>query len=301
MTYYLGRMVKKQRHGWAVWAAMALLFVISYLVCWGAEAAGNPRLEALGVDQHLGNLEGKEMRFGIASSSLYATVTTDTSCGAVDSMHDSYTPIGGLVLLLNLMLGCIIFGGTGTGLFSIIVFIVLTIFIAGLMIGRTPEYLGKKIEAYDVKASVIFVVTAAFAILGFTSWAVVSKWGIASLGNQGPHGFSEILYAYSEAVANNGSAFAGLHANTAWYDTTLAVAMLIGRYLMIIPVMALAGNLAKKKRTEETPGSFPVSGSLFALLLAVTIIIVGALLFFPALALGPLLEHFLMTSSNHLF
>lgn len=299
MTYYLGRMVNNRRHGWTVWSAMTALLLIGCFVCWGAENAGNPHMHALGVEG--GNMEGKEVRFGIFSSALWATATSGTSCGAVNSMHDSYTPLGGFIPLLNIMLGCLVFGGTGAGLFAMLIFVVLTVFIAGLMIGKTPEYLGKKIEAYDVKASVIYVTTAAFGILGFAAWAAVTKWGLAGLNNAGPHGLSEILYAYSEASSNNGSAFAGLNANTYWYDTTIGIAMLIGRYLMIVPVMALAGNLAKKKRMQVTTGSFPLSGLLFSSLLVMTILIVGALVFFPALSFGPLLEHFLMTRTDILF
>jgi len=298
LTYYLGRMVKNQRHGWTVWSAMAAIFLAGVLVCWWAEAAGNPRLHALGVDASFGNMEGKEVRFGIFNSALFATVTTDASCGAVNSMHDSYTPLGGLIPMINIELGEVVFGGVGAGLYGMLVFVVLAVFLAGLMIGKTPEYLGKKIESYDVKAGVLFVMAAVFSILGFTAWAVVSGWGLAGLNNTGPHGLSEILYAYSSATGNNGSAFAGLNANTYWYDTTMGLAMLVGRFFMIVPVMALAGNLAKKKQVAMTSGSFPVSGPLFTVLLMGTVLIVGALTFFPALSLGPIVEHFLMTGSN---
>jgi len=298
LTYYLGRMVKNQRHGWTVWSAMAAIFLVGVLVCWWAEAAGNPRLHALGVDASMGNMEGKEVRFGIFNSALFATITTDASCGAVNSMHDSYTPLGGLIPMINIELGEVVFGGVGAGLYGMLVFVVLAVFLAGLMIGKTPEYLGKKIESYDVKAGVLFVMAAVFSILGFTAWAVVSGWGLAGLNNTGPHGLSEILYAYSSATGNNGSAFAGLNANTYWYDTTMGLAMLVGRFFMIVPVMALAGNLAKKKQVAMTSGSFPVSGPLFTVLLMGTVLIVGALTFFPALSLGPIVEHFLMTGSN---
>jgi len=298
LTYYLGRMVKNQRHGWTVWSAMAAIFLVGVLVCWWAEAAGNPRLHALGVDASMGNMEGKEVRFGIFNSALFATITTDASCGAVNSMHDSYTPLGGLIPMINIELGEVVFGGVGAGLYGMLVFVVLAVFLAGLMIGKTPEYLGKKIESYDVKAGVLFVMAAVFSILGFTAWAVVSGWGLAGLNNTGPHGLSEILYAYSSATGNNGSAFAGLNANTYWYDTTMGLAMLVGRFFMIVPVMALAGNLAKKKQVAMTSGSFPVSGPLFTVLLTGTVLIVGALTFFPALSLGPIVEHFLMTGSN---
>jgi K+-transporting ATPase ATPase A chain len=298
LTYYLGRMVRNQRHGWAVWGAMAVIFLTGLMVCWWAEAAGNPRLHAMGVDASSGNMEGKEVRFGIFNSALFATVTTDASCGAVNSMHDSYTPLGGLIPMVNIQLGEVVFGGVGAGLYGMLIFVVLAVFLAGLMVGRTPEYLGKKIEAYDVKAGVFYVMAAVFSILGFAAWAAVSDWGLAGLNNTGPHGFSEILYAYSSATGNNGSAFAGLNGNTYWYDTTLGLAMLIGRFIMIIPALALAGNLAKKKRVETTGGSFPVSGPLFTVLLAGTVLIVGALTFFPAVSLGPIVEHFLMTGSN---
>jgi potassium-transporting ATPase potassium-binding subunit len=301
LTYYLGRTVKNQRHGWAVWAAMALIFFIGFLVCWSAEAAGNPRMHALGVDASSGNMEGKEVRFGIFNSALFATVTTDASCGAVNAMHDSFTPLGGLIPLVNIQLGEVVFGGVGAGLYGMLVFVVLAVFLAGLMIGKTPEYLGKKIEAYDVKAGVLFIMAAVFSILGFTAWATVSSWGLAGLNNAGPHGFSEMLYAYSSATGNNGSAFAGLTTNTYWYDTTMGVAMLVGRFFMIIPVLALAGNLAKKKLVPASGGSFPVSGPIFTVLLTGTVLIVGALTFFPALSLGPIVEHYLMVNSSALY
>ena len=301
LTYYLGRMVKNQRHGWAVWSAMAAIFLIGLMVCWWAEAAGNPRLNALGVDALAGNMEGKEVRFGIFNSAFFATVTTDASCGAVNSMHDSFTPLGGLIPMLNIQLGEVIFGGVGAGLYGMLVFVVLAVFLAGLMVGRTPEYLGKKIEAYDVKASVLYVMVPVLSILGFAGWAAVSSWGLAGLNNSGPHGFSEILYAYSSATGNNGSAFAGLNTDTYWYDTTMAIAMLLGRFFMMVPVLALAGNLAQKKLIPASGGSFPVSGPLFSILLAGTILIVGALTFFPALSLGPIVEHYLMTGSTIAF
>lgn len=301
LTYYLGRTVKNQRHGWAVWAAMAAIFFIGFMVCWSAEAAGNPRMHALGVDASAGNMEGKEVRFGILNSALFATVTTDASCGAVNAMHDSFTPLGGLIPLINIQLGEVVFGGVGAGLYGMLVFVVLAVFLAGLMIGKTPEYLGKKIEAYDVKAGVLFVMAAVFSILGFTAWATVSSWGLAGLNNAGPHGFSEMLYAYSSATANNGSAFAGLTTNTYWYNTTIGIAMLVGRFFMIIPVLALAGNLAKKKLVPVSGGSFPVSGPIFTVLLTGTVLIVGALTFFPALSLGPIVEHYLMVNSSALY
>ena len=298
LTYYLGRMVKNQRHGWAVWGAMAAVFIMGVIVCWWAEAAGNPRLQALGVDATPGNMEGKEVRFGIFNSALFAAITTAASCGSVNSMHDSFTPLGGLVPLINIQLGEVVFGGVGAGLYGMLIFVVLAVFLAGLMVGKTPEYLGKKIEAYDVKTGVLFVMAAAFSILGFTAWAAVSKWGLAGLNNTGPHGFSEMMYAYSSGTGNNGSAFAGLTANTSWYNTTIGVAMLIGRFIMIIPALALAGSLVRKKRAAFTGGSFPVTGPLFSALLIGTVLIVGALTFFPALSLGPVVEHFLMTGSG---
>ncbi|GKT07153.1 potassium-transporting ATPase subunit KdpA [Desulforhabdus sp. TSK] len=301
LTYTLGRMTGNQRHGWAVWSAMALLFLAGLLVAWTAEIAGNPRLHALGVSASGGSMEGKEVRFGIFGSTLFAVVTTDASCGAVNAMHDSLTPLGGLVPLLNIQLGEVIFGGVGAGLYGMLVFVVLTVFLAGLMIGRTPEYLGKKIEAYDIKASVIAVLVPIFSILGFAGWAAVSGWGIAALANRGPHGLSEILYAFSSASGNNGSAFAGLNGNTPWYNMTLGAAMLAGRFFIIVPVLALAGNLARKKRVSDSQGSFPVSDGTFVLLLVATVIIVGALTFFPALSLGPVVEHFIMTGSDRLF
>ncbi len=301
LTYYLGRVVKDQRHGWTVWSAMAAIFLVGFLICWWAESTGNPHMHALGIDAASGNMEGKETRFGIFNSALFATVTTDASCGAVNSMHDSFTPLGGLVPLLNIQLGEVIFGGVGAGLYGMIVFVVLAVFLAGLMIGKTPEYLGKKIEAYDVKASVMFIMVPVLCILGFTAWAATSSWGLAGLNNSGPHGFSEILYAYSSTTGNNGSAFAGLNANTCWYNITLGIAMLLGRFFMIIPILALAGNLAGKKSRPLGEGSFPVSGPMFTVLLTGTVLIVGALTFFPALSLGPIVEHYLMTHSNILF
>jgi len=301
LTYYLGRMVKNRRHGWAVWGAMAVLFLAGVLICWSAESSGNPHLTALGIESTGGNMEGKEVRFGIFNSALFATVTTDASCGAVNAMHDSFTPLGGLIPLVNIQLGEVVFGGVGAGLYGMLIFVVLTVFLAGLMVGRTPEYLGKKIEAYDVKASVLAVLILCISILGFAAWAAVSAWGTAGLNNAGPHGLSEILYAFSSATGNNGSAFAGLSANTPWLNTTLGVAMLVGRFLVIIPVLALAGNLAKKKLAPSNVGSFPVSGLTFVVLLVGTVLIVGALTFLPVLALGPILEHFMLTGSPKLF
>jgi potassium-transporting ATPase potassium-binding subunit len=314
LTYYLGRMVKQQSHGWAVWAAMFVLFFLGTLVLWKMEANGNPRLAELGLDQSSGNMEGKEVRFGIFHSALFATITTDASCGAVNCMHDSLTPIGGLVPMFNMHMGEVVFGGVGSGLYGMIIFAVVAIFIAGLMVGRTPEYLGKKIEGFDVKVAVLGIIAPSFCMLGFTAWAVSTDWGQAGVNNSGPHAFSEIHYAYTSSAANNGSAFAGLTtapppppgapANAIGdrhYDVTLAFDMLVGRFFIVIPVLALAGNLARKKAVAQTAGSFPVNGVTFSFLLIGVVIIVGALTFLPALALGPILEHFLMTGSKVLF
>ena len=301
LTYYLGRMVRNQKHGWSVWSAMFIMFLAGVLVCWWAESQGNPRMGALGVDQSFGNMEGKEIRFGIFNSALFATVTTDASCGAVNGMHDSFTPLGGLVPLFNMHLGEVVFGGVGAGLYGMLIFVVLAIFLAGLMIGRTPEYLGKKIEAYDVKVSALAILIPAGVLLGFTAWAATSAWGLAGLNNGGPHGLSEILYAYTSAINNNGSAFAGLSANTPWYNITLAIAMLAGRFFVIIPALALAGNLAGKKAVPESAGSFPVSGVTFTLLVVGTVLLVGALTFLPVLSLSPIVEYFVMINSGKLF
>jgi K+-transporting ATPase ATPase A chain len=301
LTYYLGRKVRNQRHGWAVWSAMAILFLAAVLVCWRAESYGNSQWRALGVDPGGGNMEGKEVRFGIFNSALFATITTDASCGAVNSMHDSFTPLGGIIPLFNMQLGEVVFGGVGAGLYGMLVFVVLAVFLTGLMVGRTPEYLGKKIESYDVKVSVLAVLILIFSILGFSAWALVSRWGLAGLNNAGPHGLSEILYAFSSSTGNNGSAFAGLSGNTFWYNITLGLAMLFGRFVMIVPVMALAGNLARKKLVPPSQASFPVSGSTFIIILIGTVLIVGALTFLPALALGPIVEHFLMMGPGVLY
>jgi len=294
LTYYLGRMTNNQAHGWSVWGAMMALFLAGVLLCWWAEARGNPIHQQLGIAAADGNMEGKEVRFGIFNSALFATITTDASCGAVNSMHDSFTALGGFVPLFNIQLGEIIIGGVGAGLYGMLVFVVLAVFIAGLMVGRTPEYLGKKIQSFEVKMAMLSLLILCLTILGFAAWASVSQWGLAGLNNNGPHGLSEILYAYSSAVGNNGSAFAGLTANTPWYDTTLGVAMLFGRFLMIVPIMAMAGSLAQKKLVPASTGTFPVSGGTFIVLLLGTILLVGALNFLPALALGPIVEHFLM-------
>src|SRR6266496_1644608 len=253
LTYYLGRMVKNQKHGWTVWAAMSILFVGGVLLCWWAESAGNPIHHQLGIAAADGNMEGKELRFGIFNSALFATITTDASCGAVNSMHDSFMALGGFVPLFNIQLGEIIFGGVGAGLYGMLVFVVLAVFIAGLMVGRTPEYLGKKIEAYDVKMAMLSLLILAISILGFAAWAVASKWGLTGLNNSGPHGLSEILYAFSSGAGNNGSAFAGLSGNTPWYNTTLGLDMLFGRFLMIVPIMALVGSLVQHQVAPPSP------------------------------------------------
>jgi potassium-transporting ATPase potassium-binding subunit len=302
LTYTLGRMTGSQRHGWAIWGAMTFLFLAGVTTAYWAEARGNPLLT--GTDQRTstlqsgGNMEGKEVRFGIANSTLFATVTTDASCGAVNGMHDSYTPLGGMVPLINIMLGEVVFGGVGAGLYGIVVFVVLAVFIAGLMVGRTPEYLGKKIESYDVKMAMLAVLILTFTILVFSAVSVVEPYGTSSISNPGPHGLTQILYAYTSSTGNNGSAFAGLNPNTMWYNTTTAAAQLLGRFFMIIPVLAIAGNLAKKKIIPESSGTFPVTGGLFAGLLVSTVLIVGALTFFPALSLGPILEHLLMNAGK---
>ena len=302
LTYTLGRMTGSQRHGWAVWAAMAVLFFAGVTAAYWAEARGNPMLGA--ADQRAsamqpgGNMEGKEVRFGIANSALFATVTTDASCGAINSQHDSFTPLGGMVPLVNIMLGEIVFGGVGSGLYGMIVFVILAVFIAGLMVGRTPEYLGKKIESYDVKMAMLSILIMTCTILIFAAIAVVKPYGTAGISNPGPHGLSQILYAYVSSTGNNGSAFGGLSVNTLWYNTSTATAQLLGRFFMVIPVLAIAGSLAKKKIVPESAGTFPVTGGLFSGLLVATILIVGALTFFPALSLGPILEHLLMAAGK---
>jgi len=302
LTYTLGRMTRSQRHGWAVWGAMAFLFLVGVTSAYTAESRGNPLLH--GVNQRVsatqpgGNMEGKEARFGITDSALFATVTTDASCGAVNSQHDSFTPLGGMIPLINIMLGEVIFGGVGAGLYGIIVFVILSVFIAGLMVGRTPEYLGKKIEAFDVKMAMLTVLIFCLIILVFTAIAVVTSYGKAAITNPGPHGLSQILYAYVSGAGNNGSAFAGGNWNSLWYNTSMAFDMLLGRFFMIIPVLAIAGNLARKKIVPPSAGTFPVTTPLFSVLLIGVVLIVGALTFFPALSLGPILEHLLMHSGR---
>jgi len=300
MTYMLGRLVKNQRHGWAVWSAMFVLFFGGVTTAYWAESRGNPIHAERGLDLATtatnpgGNMEGKEVRFGIANSALFATVTTDASCGAVNSMHDSFTPLGGLVPLVNMQLGEVVFGGVGAGLYGILMMVVLTVFIAGLMVGRTPEYLGKKIQAREVQMAMLYVLVFPAAILVTTAISVASPMGLAGLNNQGPHGLSEILYAFSSTAANNGSAFAGLTGGTTYFNTMLGVTMLIGRFAMMVPMLALAGFLAEKKIAPESAGTFPVTSPLFVVLLVGVIVIVSALTFFPALALGPIVEHLLM-------
>ncbi len=299
LAYTLGKMTGAPRHGWAVWSAMAVLFLAGVATAYWAEAQGNPLF--VGVDQRAsamqpgGNMEGKEARFGIANSALFATVTTDASCGAINSWHDSFTPLGGLVPLTNIMLGEVIFGGVGAGMYGILIFVVLTVFIAGLMVGRTPEYMGKKIEAFDVKMAMLAVLIFPLTILIFTGIsAVAPSFGTSSITNPGPHGLSQILYAFTSGAGNNGSAFGGLNANTHWYNVTIGIATLVGRFFIIIPMLAIAGNLARKKYVPPSAGTFPVTTPLFTVLLVAVIIIVGALTFFPALSLGPILEHLLL-------
>jgi K+-transporting ATPase ATPase A chain len=311
LTYTFGTMVGDKRQGWALFGAMGLLFLAGVLVCYPAEQAGNPQLTKLGLEtqsSHMqpgGNMEGKEVRFGIASSALFAVITTDASCGAVNSFHDSFTPLGGLVPLFNIQLGEVVFGGVGAGIKGMLLFAILAVFIAGLMVGRTPEYIGKKIEQKEVKMAMLALILMAANILIFTGISSVAKFkpngywnppgaATANVNNNGPHGFSEILYAYTSTNGNNGSAFAGLSGNTPWYNFSLGIAMLIGRFLFIIPMLAVAGSLASKRKIPVTEGTLPTHGALFVGLLIGTVIIVGALTYFPALSLGPIVEHFLM-------
>jgi len=292
LTYTYGRMARDARQGWAIFAAMGLMFLGGTLVAHWAEAKPNQALASLGLNHGAGNMEGKEVRFGTSASALFATITTDASCGAVNSMHDSFNPLGGLIPLLNIQLGEVIFGGVGAGLYGMLVFVVLSVFIAGLMVGRTPEYLGKKIEGREMKLAMLYVLIFPLIILGFTAWASVTQWGTSSLNNAGPHGLSEMLYAFSSGAGNNGSAFAGLNANTPWYNTILALTMLAGRFLMIIPALGIAGAMVGKKVVPPSLGTFPTNGPLFTFLLVSVVLIVGALTFFPALSLGPIVEHF---------
>ena len=302
LTYTLGRMTGSQKHGWAVWSAMAVLFLAGVTVVYWAEARGNPLLA--GVDQRVsaqqpgGNMEGKEVRFGIANTALWATVTTDASCGAINGWHDSFTPLGGMVPLVNIMLSEVIFGGVGAGMYGMLVYVILTVFIAGLMVGRTPEYLGKKIEAYDVKMAMLVALVFPLIILGLSAISTVYGFGTSSISNPGPHGLTQILYAFTSQAGNNGSAFGGLNGNTDWYNVSGGVTMLIGRFWMILPMLAIAGNLAQKKYVPPSLGTFPVTTPLFTVLLIGVILIVGALTFFPALSLGPILEHLLMQAGK---
>lgn len=298
LTYTLGRMTGSQRHGWAVWSAMAAMFLAGVLVVYAAEERGNPELAGVQTQtsdlQPGGNMEGKEVRFGVPNSSLFTTVTTDASCGAINNQHDSLTPLGGMIPLINIMLGEVVFGGVGAGIYGMLVFVILSVFLAGLMVGRTPEYLGKKIESYDVKMAMLAILVTSMTILIFSGIATVSKFGTSAISNPGPHGLSQILYAYTSSVGNNGSAFGGLGTNTPWYNSSLAIAMLLGRFFMVIPILAIAGSLAAKKQVPESAGTFPVTGPLFTVLLISVVLIVGALTFFPALSLGPILEHLMM-------
>jgi K+-transporting ATPase ATPase A chain len=305
LTYTLGSMTGSRRHGWAVWAAMAFLFLAGVTTAYWAEARGNPLLTAAGADQRStalspgGNMEGKEVRFGIANTALFATATTDASCGAVNGWHDSFTPLGGLVPLANIQLSEVVFGGVGAGMYGVLVYTILSVFIAGLMVGRTPEYLGKKIQTFEVQMAMLTVLIFSLVILTFTGISSVSpSFGTSSILNPGPHGLSEMLYAYSSAAANNGSAFGGITVNTKWYNTTLGLAMLFGRFFMIIPPLAIAGSLSRKKQIPPSLGTFPVTTPLFTALLVGVIVIVGALTFFPALSLGPIVEHFLMRNGQ---
>lgn len=314
-TYMFGKMVRDTRQGWAIFGAMAVMFVVGVFVCYWAEQRGNPVLAAAGVEhtytgsQPGGNMEGKEVRFGIAQSTLFATVTTDASCGAVNGMHDSFTPLGGLVPLFNIQTDEVIFGGVGAGLYSMLIYAVIAVFIGGLMVGRTPEYVGKKIEQKEVKMAIIAVLSTAVVILGFTALSSVASFAkngywnapgpaAANTNNNVAHGFSEILYAYSSGAGNNGSAFAGINANTPWYNLTLSLDMLVGRFLFIIPALAIAGSLATKKLIPTTSGTLPTNGTLFVVLLVGTVVIVGALTYFPALSLGPIVEHFQMLNGK---
>jgi K+-transporting ATPase ATPase A chain len=315
LTYTFGKMVKDTRQGWALYAAMSVLFLLGVFVIYPSEQAGNPILAKAGIETHAtdtqpgGNMEGKEVRFGIAASSLFTVVTTDASCGAVNTMHDSLTPLGGLVPMVNIELGEVVFGGCGSGLYGILLFAILAVFIAGLMVGRTPEYLGKKIEQKEVKMVMLSVLVMAFTLLGFAAWGSVAQFpkdswinppgpATANLNNNGPHGLSEIIYTYTSAVGNNGSAFAGINANTPFFNTTIGLAMLSGRFLMLIPLLAAAGSLVQKKLVPVSAGTFPTHGPLFVALLVGVVLIVGALTFFPALSLGPIIEHFLMVQGR---
>ncbi len=298
LTYTYGMMAGNSRQGWVIFGSMGILFLVGVGAAYAAESQGNTAFGGLAVDEGSGNMEGKEVRFGIANSALFATVTTDASCGAVNSMFDSFTPLGGLVPLVNMHLGEVIFGGVGAGLVGMLVMVLLSVFLAGLMVGRTPEYLGKKIEPREIKLVTLYILIFPLVVLMFSGWAAVAGYGVSSLNNSGPHGLSEILYAFTSATANNGSAFAGLGANTLFYNVTLGLAVLAGRFWLIIPALAVAGGMARKKTVPPSPGTFPTNGLLFSMLLTGVIVLVGALTFFPALALGPVVEHFLAASGK---
>jgi len=298
LTYTFGRMAGNQKQGWAIMAAMMFLLVAGITTAYVSEAHPNAALSALPLDHSAGNMEGKEARFGVTNSALFATVTTGTSCGAVNSMHDSFNALGGMVPLINIKLGEVVFGGVGAGLFGVLIFVLLSVFIAGLMVGRTPEYLGKKIEGKEMKLAMLYILIFPLVILGFSAWSAVASYGTSSLNNAGPHGLTEILYAYASGTGNNGSAFAGLNANTPWWNTTLGLAMLFGRFFMMIPVMVIAGSMRAKRTVPAGPGTFPTHGLLFSGLLVSVIIIVGALTFFPALSLGPIAEHFVAAAGK---
>jgi K+-transporting ATPase ATPase A chain len=304
LTNVFGRMVGDERQGWAILAAMGFLYIAGVGICYWAESHGNPAITALGVDsvasplQAGGNMEGKEVRFGIANSALWATITTDTSCGAVNSMHDSYLPLGGMVPLVNILLAEVVVGGVGSGLYGMLLFAIIALFVAGLMVGRTPEYLGKKLEAKEVKMTMLAILCLPLSILVFTAIAVVVGPGLAGMSNAGPHGFSEVLYAYAEGTGNNGSAFAGLSANTPFYNTTIGIAILVGRFFVIIPMLAIAGSLAAKNISPPSAGTFPTHGGLFVGLLVGVILIVGGLTYFPAVALGPVVEQLAMNAGT---
>jgi K+-transporting ATPase ATPase A chain len=296
LTHTFGRMVKDERQGWALYAAMSIVFIACVAISYWAEGSGNPQFAALGLDP--ANMEGKEVRFGIANSSLWEVATTAASNGSVNSMHDSYTPLGGMMAIILMQLGEIIYGGVGSGLYGMLLFVIIAVFVAGLMVGRTPEYLGKKIEAKEVKMAMLAILILPLSILGFMAVATVTPFGLSSVQDPGPHGFSEIMYLYSSSTGNNGSAFAGFTGNTLWYNATGGLAMLIGRYFVIIPMMAVAGSLVAKKIVPASTGTFPTHGGLFVGLLVGVILIVGGLTFFPALALGPVVEHFAMMAGQ---
>jgi K+-transporting ATPase ATPase A chain len=296
LTYTFGRMAGDTRQGWTLFAVMSILFLAGASLIYWAESQPNPALQGLGIDQSLGNYEGKEARFGVAASSLFAAITTAASCGAVNAMHDSFNPLGGMIPLVFIQLGEVIFGGVGAGLYGILIFAILAVFLAGLMVGRTPEFLGKKVEPREVKLVALAILITPASILGFTALASVTDWGLASIQDSGPHGLSEMLYAFTSGTGNNGSAFAGLSANVPFYNTTLGLAMLLGRFLIIFPLLAIAGSMARKQAVPVSLGTFPTTGVTWVVLLTGVILIVGVLTFFPVLALGPIVEHLLARS-----